>query len=295
MENDSNILDIIIVNCKSTDYLLHCLRSIYDNLPEIGAKIFVEDNASDDGVDRVTSIFPQVLLSKNRYNVGFAKAANRGMLLGTAPYVIILNPDTVVKRGFFETILAYMEENPDVGVGGPKILNSDGSVQGSARSFPTPMTAFFGRSSFLTRWFPRNRFSRRNVLTTLSDGVTPMEVDWVSGACMVVRRKAIDEVGPMDERFFMYWEDADWCKRMWDSGWKVIYFPRSSIVHYVGASSQKLVLRSAIEFHRSCYRLFMKHSGPALRFAKPVVISGLALRFLVSLFSHKAPEKGDPI
>jgi GT2 family glycosyltransferase len=232
-----NFLDIIIVNHNSTDYLLSCLSSIYDSLQGLPAKIFVHDNASEDDVDRVNEMFPKVLLSKNSFNMGFSKAANNALKQSTAPYVVLLNPDTYVAHGFFEWVLRYMEENPDVGIIGPKILNRDGSVQGSARSFPTPLTAFFGRNSLLTRWFPNNRVTRQNVLTTGSDGVSPMGVDWVSGACMVVRKNAIDDVGFMDERFFMYWEDVDWCKRMWHSGWKVVYFPQASIVHYVGGSS----------------------------------------------------------
>ena len=209
-----NSIDIIIVNYNSTDYLLRCLNSIYDALQKLPVKIFVQDNASEDDVDRVNAMFPDVLLSKNSYNMGFSKAANNAMKQSAAPYIVLLNPDTYVMSGFLESALRYMEENPHVGILGPGILNSDGSVQGSARSFPTPLTAFFGRSSLLTKWFPDNRITRQNVLTTRSDGVTPMEVDWVSGACMVVRRSAVDDVGLMDESYFLYWEDADWCRRM---------------------------------------------------------------------------------
>ena len=282
-----NSLDIIIVNYNSTGYLLSCLRSVYDSLQGLPVKVFVQDNASEDDVNRVNEMFPKVLLSKNSYNMGFSKAANNAMKQSAAPYVVLLNPDTRVTHGFFECILRYMEENPDVGIIGPKILNRDGSVQGSARSFPTPLTAFFGRNSLLTRWFPDNRITRQNMLTTGSDGVTPMAVDWVSGACMMVRKKAIDDVGFMDERFFMYWEDVDWCKRMWHSGWKVVYFPQASIVHYVGGSSEKLVLRSVFEFHKSCCQLFNKYTKFPLSVVSPLVFWGIALRFFFALFFHK--------
>ncbi|NVM27039.1 MAG: glycosyltransferase, partial [Desulfobacterales bacterium] len=195
---------------------------------------------------------------------------------------------TYIMDGFFEPILRYMEQHPYVGIVGPKILNHDGSVQGSARTFPTPLTGLFGRSSVLTRFFPNNPFTRANILTTRSDGKTPMEVDWVSGACMVVRRKALDDVGLLDERFFMYWEDADWCRRMWRKGGKVVYFPQASVVHYVGASSGQAPLRSIFEFHKSSYRLFEKYNKAPVWFMKPLAIAGISLHLLYVLVSRQA-------
>jgi GT2 family glycosyltransferase len=284
-----NSLDIIIVNYNSTDYLLRCLGSIYDSLQELPSKVFIQDNASNDGVDRLIAEFPQAMLLQNSYNMGFSKAINNAMKQNDSPYIILLNPDTFVTYGFFESILHYMEENPDVAIVGPKILDHDGSVQGSARTFPTPLTGLFGRSSLLSRFFPNNPFTRANILTTRSDGKTPMEVDWVSGACMGVRRKAVDDVGPMDERFFMYWEDADWCRRMWRKGWKVVYFPQASIVHHVGVSSEQAPLRSIFEFHKSSYRLFDKHSEPSLGLMKPLAIAGVSLHLFYVLVSSLLP------
>ena len=197
------MFDIIIVNYRSTDYLLGCLRSIYNSLQQFPVKIFIQDNASEDGVDRVKTAFPQVILSKNSYNMGFSKAINSALKQSNSPYAVLLNPDSYVMDGFFEPIIHYMENNPQVGIVGPKIFDHDGSIQGSARSFPTPLTALFGRSSLFTRFFPNNPITRANILTTISDGRTPMKVDWVSGACMIVRRKAVDDIGLMDERFFM--------------------------------------------------------------------------------------------
>ena len=280
-------MDIIIVNYNSTDYLLRCLRSVYESLQELPAKVIVQDNASVDGVSRVQTMFPKVVLSRNAYNMGFAKAVNKGLEESNAQYVVLLNPDTYVFKGFFDTILQYVEGNPDVGIIGPEILNSDGSVQGSARRFPTPLTALFGRSTLLTKWFPNNRFTSRDVLTTRTDRTTPVVVDWVSGACMVVRRRAIDDAGLMDERFFVYWDDADWCKRMWDCGWRVVYFPQAHVVHYVGISSSKIVVRSLVEFHKSSYRLFEKHTKSPFRTVKPLVFGALAIRLLCVLFTHE--------
>jgi GT2 family glycosyltransferase/glycosyltransferase involved in cell wall biosynthesis len=234
----------------------------------------------------VKAEFPQVIFSKNSYNMGFAKAINIVLKQSNSPYIALLNPDTYVMDDFFEPILSYMEEHPQVGIVGPKILNRDGSVQGSARVFPTPFTALFGRNSLLSRWFPNNLITRKNVLTIRSDGITPMEVDWVSGACMVVRRKAVDDVGLMDERFFLYWEDADWCKRMWEKGWKVVYFPQDSIVHYVGGSSTQAFLKSSFEFHKSSYKLFEKHNKASFWFMKPLAITGISLRLCLVVISN---------
>jgi GT2 family glycosyltransferase len=277
------MLDVIIVNYNSTDYLLKCLSSIFNTLGEVSANITVQDNASHDNVDRVQETFPDVKVVRYSRNMGFSKAVNKAIEGGVSPYVAILNPDTLMKHGFLGEVVSYIEMNHDVGIVGPKILNSDGSVQGSARSFPTPLTALFGRNSLLSRLFPDNRLTGANILTTKCDGKTPMEVDWVSGACMVIRRRAIERVGPLDERFFLYWEDADWCRRMWDAGWKVVYYPQASVEHFVGGSSQRSRFRSTVEFHKSAYRLFAKHAKGAQRLAIPLTIGALAIRLLLSL------------
>lgn len=295
---DDHLLDIVIVNYNSTDHLLRCLGSIYDSSQGIRTNIFVQDNASEDGIDRVLSMFPKVLLTKNSSNMGFARAVNKGLRQGSAPYILLLNPDSLIQGSFFEKIFDYMEEKPEVGILGPKILNPDGSVQGSARAFPNFFTGLFGRSSLLSRWFPNNAITRRNVLTFELKGITPTEVDWVSGACIVVRRKAVEAVGLMDERFFMYWEDADWCRRMWKKGWKVVYFLPARVVHHVGASSSTRPVRSLYQFHKSSYKLFNKHARVALRILSPLVAFGLVVRFgLVAMLSalrvrRKKNDKG---
>lgn len=280
------MLDIIIVNYESSGFLKQCLRSAYDSSDGIPLNVFVQDNGSKNGIDHVSESFPQINLTKNVYNMGFAKAINPALAKGSAPYILLLNPDTILQDGFFEKILRYIEDNEDAGIIGPKILNLDGTVQGSARSFPTPLTALFGRTSLLSRLFPDNRITRANILTTRSDGITPIEVDWVSGACMLLRRKAMDDVGNLDERFFLYYEDADLCCRMRKFGWKVVYFPQASITHYVGGSSCKRVFRSVIDFHRSSYRLFDKYAKGPFQFMKPLAIGGLSIRLLFVFMQH---------
>lgn len=285
-----NSLDIIIINHNSTDYLLDCLRSIYDSFKKITIKIYVEDNASDDHSERIKLKFPKVTFSRNSSNMGFAGAVNRALKKSSAPYVVLLNPDTQITAGFFKSLLSYMENCTEVGIMGPEILNSDGSIQGSARSFPNLITAFFGRKSLLRRWFPNSRMARQSIRTHIPDGISSMDVDWISGACMVVRRKAIEDVGLMDERFFLYWEDADWCKRMWTAEWKVVYCPMVTVVHYAGGSSVSLPFRSNFEFHKSYYRMYSKYAGFSLKVISPLVFGGLALRFFFVLAAHKLKD-----
>ena len=280
------MIDIIIVNYNSTDYLIKCLESVYESLEKLSANVFVQDNDSTDNVDRIRSLFPQVVLNKNKYNLGFSKGVNQALNKISAPYIVLFNPDTKVEKGFFESVVHFMEKNSDVGLLGPKIIDPDGSVQGSARSFPNLLTSIFGRKSPLTKLFPNNPITASNILTTQSDGKSPMSVDWVSGACMVIRRKALQEVGLLDERFFMYWEDTDWCRRMWEKNWKVIYYPRASIFHFVGVSSNTRPIQSIYHFHISCYRLYEKYIHWPLSILKPFAFLGLAWRFYIASFFH---------
>ena len=280
-------LDIVIVNYNSTEQLFWCLKSLFDDSQGISLRVQVYDNASKkDDVDHLKRAYPQILLTKNKRNLGFGKAVNKGLKLGSAPYILILNPDTLVQPGLIAAAMDYMSDHPEVGVLGPGIFDHDGTVQGSARAFPTLLTALFGRKSILSKIFPKNPITRENILTDRSDGMTPMEVDWVSGACMFVRREAVNQVGPLDEIFFMYWEDADWCRRMWQNGWKAVYFPNASVTHYVGVSSETNIFRSVFEFHRSIFHLFDKHAKAPYSLLKPVVFWGIIYRFLFVFVSQ---------
>lgn len=281
-----SLLDIIIVNYNSTECLIQCLASVYQDLEGKSVTIYVVDNGSTDHVEKVGGVFPDVHLIKNPRNIGFAKAVNQGIRLGGSPFILLLNPDTILSPGFFEEMLGFMETRREVGILGPAIFDKDMDIQGSARSFPTPMTALFGRSAVLTRIFPNNRITRKNILTKISDGKTPMPVDWVSGACMLVRRKAVKMVGLMDQNFFMYWEDADWCRRMREKGWEVLYYPRASLVHYAGVSSEQNLARSVVAFHKSALYLFDKYAKPYAVILRPMVMMALAARVFILLSFH---------
>ncbi len=286
--NQRNI-DIIIVNYNSTDYLLKCLESIHQDINAgtvVRAHIFVFDNHSTDDPGQVTRHFPHVRLFESRRNIGFARAVNACLVQGNAPLVLILNPDVMVLKGFFQTTLVWMENNERVGVLGPRILNQDFTVQGSARAFPSLITSLFGRNSILTRIFPNNRITRKNILYTDIRQTAPVPVDWVSGACMMVRRRAIEEVGLLDERFFMYWEDADWCRRMGQKGWGVIYHPAVSVLHFVGGSSEKNLIQSVVEFHKSVYYFYKKYYSSSSWLTNAVILGSLAIRIGFVLVVH---------
>jgi len=273
------MIDLVIVNYKSTDFLHTCLSSVYDNLNGTKVNVHVFDNGSHDHVEMIETIFPKTSLFRHHCNLGFSGGVNQVLKKTSSPYIVILNPDTIVFEDFFESVIAFMERNPDVGILGPKVMNPDQSIQASARAFPTFYSAFCGRKSLLTRMFPKNGFTCANLLSNTSDGKTPMEVDWVSGACMVVKRKALDDVGLLDENFFLYWEDVDWCKRMWNKGWKVTYYPQATIQHAVGGSSERNLIRSIFEFHKSAYTYSVKYVKSPKLLMKPLIVTGLSLRF----------------
>lgn len=274
-------IDIIIVNYNSTDYAIKCIDSITTSANSLKTNIVVIDNGSFDYPERVKKSFPNVHLILNNENFGFAKAINSALKKTSSDTVTIVNPDTVILNGFFKKAVQYLNVNQNVAIVGPQILDFDGSVQGSARKFPTVLTSIFGRKSPLTKFFPNNPVTKREFVCFNILGKDPVEVDWVSGACMVIRRKAIDEVGGFDERYFMYWEDTDLCKELQDIGWRIVYLPEAKIYHHVGISSNSKPTLSIYNFHKSCYLLCRKHAKGLKRCFIPLVLFGLAIRCLL--------------
>jgi GT2 family glycosyltransferase len=211
---------------------------------------------------------------------------NLGARQTQAAFLLLLNPDCVADEHAIARLVQYAQTRPDAGVVGPRILNTNGTVQGSARRFPGITTAVAGRSSWLTRRFPNNPLSRRN-LPSLDGRTAPLNVDWVSGACMLVRRTAFEQVGGMDERFFLYWEDADLCRRLGEKGWRTVYFPGATIVHAGGRSSIHVYRESLAAFHRSAYFLFRKHARWPWGVFGPIVYAALQMRLRALLFLHR--------
>jgi len=279
--------DVIIVNYKAYRELSICLEGLITLEGRLIRKIIVVDNESDPvTVSRLKAQFKGIDLLPIRTNLGFARGVNLGLKQSKARYILILNPDTRPKTPFLHKAQSLFASCPDVAVIGPRIEDKDGGLQGSGRLDPGLHTAFFGRTSAITRLFPRNPLTRRNVLLEDTEQA-PISVDWVSGACMLVRRDAIEEVGLMDERFFMYWEDCDWCRRLRMKGWKVIYHPgMGSIIHRVGKSSRKRPLFSLYHFHRSAILLYAKYDKSPLRMGTLVAIIGGIIRFGVLGMLH---------
>jgi GT2 family glycosyltransferase len=252
-------LAILIPTYNSARHLRECLTSIDEHLRGIDYEVCVVDNASDDDTVAIgRSAGPRVHVVANPKNVGFSVAINIGLRQTSARYVMWLNPDAKISGGDVRTLLDHFAANPSAGIIGPKLLNPDGTTQLSCRAFPSYSTALFNGSSILTRLFPRNRFSTRYLYAEW-DHETVRKVDWVSGACLLHRRELIDANGELDEQFFMYIEDVDFCLRATKAGWAVVYHPGLSLVHHIAGSSQRVRFWMVLELHRSSWRYYAKH------------------------------------
>jgi len=254
-------LSVVVVNWNAGLALGECLDAVFASEPT-GApfEVFVVDNASTDGSPaRALRGHSGVRLIQNRDNAGFARAADQALREAGGELTLLLNPDVVLAPTALPRLAAFLTDHTEAAAAGPKLLNPDGSLQGSARRDPSPWTGLFGRTTLLTRLFPGNPLSRRELPALGQQGDAPLEVDWVSGACLMVRRAAYERVGLLDERFFLFWEDADWCRRFRQAGWKVYYVPAACGTHQVGVSRRHRRVGSEIDFHRSAYRFYRKH------------------------------------
>ncbi len=254
-------LSVLIVTYNSARDIERCLKSVQDHLDrdKIGYELCVVDNASaDNTVEIIRRQFPTVKLICESRNLGFAGGIQSGLAATAAPFVLWLNPDAVIERGSIRTVLDRLRTEPRTGIAGLKILNPDGSLQLSCRSFPTYATAVFSRYSLLTRIWPGNPFSRAYLLTNFNHEER-REVDWVSGACLLHRRELAQQIGPPDDQFFMYCEDVDFCYRAKQAGWKVIYDPAFVVTHRIGGSSRPQAAAMILEHHRSMWRYYRKH------------------------------------
>lgn len=256
------VLSVVIVSWNVRDDLEECLQSLVEderrNLESGEIEVIVVDNASTDGTtEMVKREFPQVKLIVNHENLGFTKANNIGIRHSRGKYILLLNPDTVLYRGALRALIDCADSHPGAGIIGAKLLNPDGSLQHSARSFPDVGAGLF-RNTLLGRLFPNNPFIRRYLLMDFNyDEVR--EVDWVSGAAMLIRRDLIERVGCLDERFWAYCEDVDICWRAWQSGFKVLFCPKAVVVHKVGRSSDQRLVASLIQHHKSMWLFYLKN------------------------------------
>jgi len=252
-------ISIVIVSYNGLEHLRRCLQSLAAHPPAAEREVIVVDNDSRDGsAPMVASEYPDVRLLRMPRNLGFAAGANRGAREATGEAIVLLNPDSEVEADPFAPMLAYLREHVDAGIAAPRLLNPDGSLQLSCRSFPTFSVALFNRYSLLTRLFPRNRYSRQYLLSDWHhDSVS--DVDWVSGACLMIRRSLFEEIGLLDEGYFMYIEDVDLCQRVHRAGYNVVYLPQTSVIHHIGRSSRTLPSRSIVARHRSMWHYYKKY------------------------------------
>ncbi|MBF6611805.1 MAG: glycosyltransferase [Chloroflexi bacterium] len=288
-------LSIVILNWNVPGLLVECLRSLPNALGawQGRSETLVVDNAStDDSVGRVRAGFPGVRLIPLPANRGFAGGNNVGILASQGKYILLLNPDTVARPGSVAALADYMEAHAEVGIAGPRLLNSDGTLQSSRRRFPTLATALV-ESTPLQRWFSHSNVLRSFYMQEMSDEQT-QSVDWLSGAALLCRREALYQAGLLDPGYFIFSEEVDLCRRVRNAGWAISYVPQAEISHYGGQSTTQAVSRRHINFNTSKVRYFRLHEG---RVAGKVVRSyllGIYAAQMVSeaakwLMGHKRP------
>ena len=261
---------ILIVSWNTRDLLRECLRSIQ---PDAHADwdVLVVDNAStDDSVAMVRREFPTVRLMENAVNSGYASANNQGLRASAAPYALLLNSDTIATPDAIQGLVAFMDAHPEAAAVSPRLLRADGTAQPFAFG-GDPTLAYLLRRGVM------RVVARRYLHDWATERTQP--VDWISGACMLVRRTATEQVGLLDEGFFMYFEDDDWCLRMRRAGWKVYYHPAEAIVH-LGGQSLARNPRAQTAYEASLRYFYRKHYGPA---------ASLVLRMLLPVYSRMRP------
>ncbi len=273
-------LSVIILNWNACEWLERSVGSALaqDTGPYAFEVVFVDNASTDGSVEFVRSRFPGARVMAMDRNLGFAGGNNGAIRESEGRYVLLLNPDTETHPGAFRALLDFMDAHPQCGIAGPKLLNPDGSLQYSCRHFPTLEAGLF-RNTPLGKLFPGNRATKDYLMKDVPHD-RAMPVDWVSGAAMLIRREVLDQVGLLDEGYFMYVEDVDLCYRARHAGWEVWYEPAGVITHAIGKSSDKRPLPMIAAFHRSMFRFFRKHYLGARypAWLTPVVALGLLAR-----------------
>jgi len=283
-EYDKDI-SFIIVNWNSGQLLCECLDSVFATVKSKSLEVIVVDNASTDGSGRrAKELFDGVELIENAENAGFARANNQAIRRATGRYVLLLNPDTVLHEGAVERLCEHLEANGTVGAAGPRLLNTDGTSQAStAGSFPR-LGAVFNETFGLSKLFGGTHLFGGLYLRSEEDDA--MEVDWISGACLMVKREVIDKAGMLNEGFFMYFEDQEWCFRIKRAGYKVSFVPASRVTHHGNRSlvqQEAEFLRNEISL-RSYLKNFNGELGASLAFK--LYLTGLYMRLVKAMAMH---------
>ncbi len=272
-------LSIIIVSWNSLAYLERCLESLVDSKIGVAHEVIVVDNASyDRTVAFVQGYYPGIRVIANPENRGFAAANNQALAVARARYVLLLNPDTVVHKGAIDALVAFMDAHPEAAAAGPALRNEDGTPQHTGVRFPNNLNIFF-EALFLDRLFPRSKlFGRHKEL--YANTTVPRRVDYVQGACMIVRAEVVQRIGGLDEQFFLYFEEVDWCKRMQQAGFAVYSCPSAAVTHLANIELGHYDERRVVHYHRSLILFYRKHySGASLNILRLI----LALRSCIRL------------
>lgn len=267
-------ISIVILSWNDKQYLEGLLKSLANATKSRTMEIIVVDNASTDGSqEMVAAGFPQVRLIRNKENLGFPKGNNLGMKASQGKYIYVLNSDIKVLDGCVDALADYFDQNPKVGMLGPKILNRDLTHQSSCRTFPTLWNNFCSSTGLAKTFAGSKLFSGEHMLYFQGDRT--LEVDVLVGCFWAVRRAALDEFGLLDEGFFIYAEDVDWCMRCWKAGWRVVFYPGAEAIHYQGTSTTKKdPVRFAVTQQRSVLRFWKKHHGTVGRLSMSGLIFG---------------------
>ncbi len=267
-------VSIIIVNWNTRELLLNCLSSVLATTSGLAIETIVVDNGSQDGSsEAVRKEFPGVTVIQNDRNRGFARANNQALAGAAGRYFLLLNSDAVLTEGSLQGLVSFMDRTPDAGVAACQFIDTDGSRQNSFDNFPTLATELFNKT-ILKLLFPARYPSKRRVYRE------PIEVDSVIGACMLVRAEAVRQVGVLDEEYFFFLEETDWCYRMRRAGWHVYHLPNIRVYHLQGKSKEQSPVNAWIEYYRSLYLFFKKNRGG---FSYYVLRAGKALKLAVNL------------
>jgi GT2 family glycosyltransferase len=284
-------VSIVIVSFNTLALLRDCLASLSRSN---AGDVIVVDNLSHDGSpDMVENEFPTVRLIRNAENGGFAKGSNLGIKKARGDYILLLNSDTIVRPGALDVMTGFLDTNPSSGAVGCRLLNEDGSIQASISNRVGPFTLLLrllGVSGLIASDRVRRLLSRylgfmlgktiRSYLAPYMAVDAPIEVENISAACLMIRRDVIDQIGLLDERFFMYLEDVDYCLRMRQAGWKLHYLPRGEVIHLSGGSSGGRMRNYSVYSYRSLFQYYRKHFSPAIVFAvRLMVATALTIRW----------------